>query len=194
MGVSRKSKKQALPKKNVAKKLRKKIRKDSLLLYSANTWLAFMIAEKYYGNIHYVWCTSYFDSKSSPPITYTIPPSSSPFEIYLGFQNDVNKRDTHSSKIKENREGLLRGVEAKLKKGVINKKVADEIRYIINNADISDFNPLIYVIPFHIVKKMLQPVSVDKRARAISDEFIIENLPKEFFDVILGDVKRLVIG
>ncbi len=37
-----------------------------LILYSTNTWLAYKIAERFYGDMHYVWCAPFFDSESLP--------------------------------------------------------------------------------------------------------------------------------
>ncbi|HMR99952.1 MAG TPA: hypothetical protein PKE62_11920 [Anaerolineales bacterium] len=189
-GAYKKLSKQASTKKKVVKKrvkksLARKNAKKTLILYSANTWLAYIIAEDFYGGVHYVWCTPYFDPNSSDRLHYTVPPSSSPFEIYSGLLEDVKRGDRHSSKISENKEGIRRGVEYNLKAGIINDARAKEIEYIIENADIGDFSPLIYVIPYATVKDILEEVPVDKRANPLSHEFIIKKLPREFFDVIL---------
>ena len=51
-------------------------------------------------------------------------------------------------------------------------------------AEISDFEPLMYVIPFDKVKKIAKRVPVAKRAHPLSDEWLIQKLPRKYFDVI----------
>jgi hypothetical protein len=158
--------------------------REPIILYSANTWLAYAIAERYYRGEHYVWCTPYFDASSVAPLNYTVPPSSSPIEIYRGLRKDVLNGDRHSAKIAANKAGIVRGMEAKLSVGAIDDEVATEIASVIGAADILDFRPLLYVIPFHVVRDRLRPVPVRQRAHPMSVEFIIETLPRECFDVI----------
>lgn len=158
--------------------------KSLILLYSASTWLAYVIAERYYGGYHYVWCTPHFDPSSVPSINYTVPPSSSPAEIYRNLQEDVRRSDRHSAKIAANKAGILRGVEFKLAAGEITSEQASEIASIVDAAEPQDFKPLIFVVPFMLVEKLLQPVPVNQRAHPLSDEFIIDRLPREKFDVI----------
>ncbi len=38
---------------------------EKLILYSTNTWIAYKIAQKYYKDEHYIWCTPIFDAKKS---------------------------------------------------------------------------------------------------------------------------------
>jgi hypothetical protein len=54
---------------------------EPIVLYSTSTWLAYAIAEQYYAGDHYVWCTPHFDPSSVPPISYSVPPSSSPLKF-----------------------------------------------------------------------------------------------------------------
>ena len=158
--------------------------RDHILLYSANTRLAYLIAQRYYRGEHYVWCTPYFDPNSISSLEYTVPPSSSPVEIYLGLLQDVDRGDHHSAKVEANKAGILRGIQHKLEAGVINEEDATEITSIVAKADIKDFSPIIFVIPFELVKDKLKPVPVSQRAHPISDEFTIDKLPRECFDVI----------
>jgi hypothetical protein len=157
---------------------------DPILLYSASTRLAYMIAQNYYGKEHYVWCTPHFDANSMPSLEYTVPPSSSPLEIYLGLLQEVDAGDRHSAKIEANKAGILRGVQKKLKSGVITKKHATEIASIIKAAETKDFAPLIFVIPYILIKDKIKPVPVNQRAHPLSQEYIIDRLPRSCFDVI----------
>ena len=110
---------------------------EPILLYSANTWLAYAIAEHYYGGEHYVWCTPHLDPSSVPSINYTVPPSASPIEIYRGLRKDIGSGDRHSAKIAANKTGILRGVEAKRSAGLISPEIASEIASIVEAAEIS---------------------------------------------------------
>jgi hypothetical protein len=157
---------------------------EPILLYSANTWLAYAIAEQYYGGQHYVWCTPYFDPSGVPSINYSVPPSSSPIEIYRGLRKDVTNGDRHSAKISANKAGILRGVEARRKDGDVTAEAAEEIAAILEAADIRDFRPIFFVIPFSLVRDKIEPVPVSQRAHPLSAEFIVKKLPRNCFDAI----------
>jgi hypothetical protein len=155
-----------------------------IVLYSANSWLGYKIADEYYRGQHYVWCTPYFDSSSIPSIDYTVPPSSSPIEIYRSLREDVKRGDRHSAKIAANKAGLLRGVEHKRAAGDVTDEQASEIASIVDASEPRDFRPLIFVIPFHLVQDKLRKVPVSQRAHPLSVEFIIDGLTRDCFDVI----------
>lgn len=155
-----------------------------IVLYSVNSWLAYVIGRRYYHGQHYVWCTPHFDPSSIPSVDYTVPPSSSPVEIYRGFREDVNRGDRHSAKIAANRMGILRGVQCKQDAGDINNEQASEIASIVDAAQPRDFRPLIFVIPYHLVHDKVSSVPVGQRAHPLSVEFIIDRLPRDCFDVI----------
>jgi hypothetical protein len=154
-----------------------------LLLYSANTWLAYSIAESFYGGEHYVWCTPYFTSRAAPPHV-RLPPTSAPASIYRSLAEEVRAGDRHSAKIRDNKLGISRGVKAKLQDGTIDDRQGNEIMDIVGGAEISDFRPLVYVIPRHLVAGVLEPVAIEERAHPLSAEFLIERLPRMHFDVI----------
>jgi hypothetical protein len=158
--------------------------REPIVLYSVNTWLAYAIAEQYYADGHYVWCTPHFDPSSVPSINYAVPASSSPIEIYRGLRKDVSSGDRHSAKIAANKAGILRGMEAQRSAGRITDESAAEIASIVEAADIQDFRPLCYVIPFQLVRDRIEAVPVSQRAHPLSAEFIIRSLPRDCFDVI----------
>jgi hypothetical protein len=157
---------------------------NPLLLYSANTWLSYMIAERYYLGEHYVWCTPYFDPSQVSPRANAVPPTSSPAEIYRVLFEEVRRGDRHSSKIKENRIGILRGASIKKDQGVITDKQANDIGAIVERAETQDFRPLIYVMPYAVVCSQLSEVPVSDRAHPLSVEYIIDRLKHDQFDVI----------
>lgn len=154
-----------------------------IVLFSTNTLLAFQINQKYYDEKHFVYCNPYSNAKS-PPRGTVMPPSSTPCDLFRTFEEDVRRSDLHSAAIKRNRVGLLRGADAKRKQGVITKAQETEIRGIVNSATIDRFTPLLYVIPYALVKTEVKPVPIASKADPFSEEFIIEELPLEAFAIV----------
>lgn len=146
-------------------------------LYSVNTFLAYNINEHFYGGIHYVWCSPSYNQKGNPP-------SSNPKDIVYSLNQDLLGGDKHSSKIEQNRTGLLKGVNAKYNSGIINDEKKDELFYIITNAELIYFKPLIYIISKNDVQNNLIKVSVEKKANFFSQEYLIEQLKSHQFDII----------
>lgn len=157
---------------------------EPLFLYSTNTWLAYIISQTYYREEHYVWCSPYFNTLSVPSSEQTIPPSSLPGKLYKLFYADVYSGEQHSDKINKNKTGILRGANFQERAGVIAEKQKLEIYAIVSRAQIIDFRPIIYVIPFALVCDMIIEVPVDERSHPLSRECRIERLPRRFFDII----------
>jgi hypothetical protein len=155
-----------------------------LILYSTNTWLSYIIAEKYYGGVHYIWCTPHAQTNGQGHFDITTPPTSTPVEILKSLHTEVEGGDRHSSKIRENKVGLLRGATIKKGLGVINEYQEEEIKAIVESAEIRDFRPLLYVMPFDKVAHLLKNIPIADRAHPLSVEFVIEELPRNLFDVI----------
>lgn len=149
-----------------------------ILMYSINTWLSYKISENYFQNKHYVWCAPHYNANGINP------PSSDPYEIYNGLAKDVVGKDHHSAKISMNKSGLLKAAEIKLASKVISTEERDEIVDILSAAQLDDFRPLIYVIPFELVKSIVKPVSIKLKAHTFSKEYIIEQLERPNFDII----------
>jgi hypothetical protein len=158
--------------------------REYLLLYSTNTWLAYKISKEYYGDVHYVWCSPYFSFKSLTSHDVANPPSSSPGEIYDRLFEDVRYGELHSAKIDANRVGLINGANKKAAAGVITTQQKREIHSIVKRAERSSFRPLLYIIPFALVTDLIVNVPVKSRAHPLANEFIIEMLPRRYFDVI----------
>lgn len=160
---------------------------DPLILYSTNTTLAFTINETYYGRKHYVWCSSYFNRAAAASTVYTNPPSSSPERLYQRFAEAAELGDYHSYEIKGNVTGLKKGAVARNRQGVISDAKKAEIFAIIGDAkrrNIMKFMPLLYVIPFALVKNMVYRPTIKNRANSLSDEYIISDLPGNYFDAL----------
>ncbi len=117
-----------------------------LVLYSTNTWLAYQIAERYYRGEHYVWCTPFFNGRSDKGDAGFVPPASCPSEIYRCLHAESRAGDRHSTKIQQNREGIVRGAEEKRDAGAISEDEKTEIESIVEMAAIRDFEPLLYVV------------------------------------------------
>lgn len=154
-----------------------------VLLYSTNTWLAYWIAECYYGGEHFVWCSPFFSPRQAPAYA-NVSPTSCPSAIYHALDQEVRAGDRHSAKIRENRLGLVNGAQRKRTDGVIDQLQEREIVDIVNGAETRDFRPLLYLIPRELVPGMLKGVPVADRAHPLSIEYVIERLPRAAFDVI----------
>ena len=157
--------------------------KRPLLLYSASTWLAYSIAERFYGGIHYAWCSPVYDGGTAA-MHVSIPPSSSPAEIYLRYQEETRRGDRHGQMIAQNLGGIQKGAKAKLAAGVISGAVHAEIKDITERADARAFRPVLFVMPFSRVRTIAREVPVGDRAHPLSVEYQIERLPRRCFDVI----------
>jgi hypothetical protein len=155
---------------------------DPLVLYSTNTWLAFVLAERYFRRMHWVWCSPFF--RPDPSYPGGMPPSAIPGEIYDRLWDDVSRGDRHSGWIAKNRTGLIKAAETKEADGVITARRKAEILSVVNNAALQDFKPLVYVIPFGRVRRIAREVPPNERAHALSVEYIIEKLPRRLFDVL----------
>ena len=163
------------------------IQKRPPLLYSVNTYLAWAINERFYARSHFVWCSEVFDARALGSYTKyaSTPPSSSPRDIYIGLASAVRAGDHNDLKIASNRDGIIGGATLKLKNGEISVDTFDEIIAIADLAQVPDFRPLIYVIPFtRRIQKRLVAVPVRKRAHPLSAEYIVEGLSANEFDIL----------
>ncbi len=157
---------------------------DPLLLYSTNTLLAYHLNQTYYGELHYVWCSAIFGASNILAPYRPNPPSSSPQEIYDSLLKDIANGDKHSAKIKQNRAGLRRGANFKHTKGEISDEQRLEIFDKVRLAQIADLKPLLYLIPYSLVRGILSTVPVKHRANPLAEEFIIQKLARSKFDII----------
>jgi hypothetical protein len=157
---------------------------DPLVLYSTNTELAYRINEHYYGQIHYVWCNPYFNADSAPKLDIDMPPSSTPCDIYHGYLKELDRKERHRQNIDRNKLGLLRGIDSKRRLGVITEAQQRELRDLVEAAGLECYRPLVYVIPFAGVAQRARLQSPAERAALFSQEILIEQLPRQCFDVL----------
>jgi hypothetical protein len=145
-----------------------------------------MINERYYKGFHYVWCSEVFDARAQ--YAYgphaSIPPSSSPGEIYKAMREDVRRGDRHSENLKRLRKSIGEGAKAKFDAEEITQAQHKEIKKILDQALLADFRPLLYIIPYQGVAKVVEEVSIEERAHPLSLELRISVLPRTLFDVI----------
>jgi len=109
----------------------------------------------------------------------TVPPTSSPLEVYRSLYEEVRRGDDHSAKIQDNKAGLLRGASFKRQHSVITEQEERDIAAIVDRAANRDFRPLLYVIPYGLVRSLLADVPVANRAHPLSREYVIADLPRE---------------
>jgi hypothetical protein len=157
--------------------------REPLLLYSTSTWLAYAIAERFYGGVHYAWCSPVYDGATADPHV-NIPPSSSPAEIYRALLEETRRGERHSSLIAQNRQGVLTGADAKLAAGVIDPVQRQEIGDILERLVPDEFRPVLYIIPYERVRGMVSEVPVHERAHPLSEEYRVQALPRESFHMI----------
>ena len=152
--------------------------KDNPFLFSVGSFFSYKIDRRYYGNVHYVWCTTSFDNKKQP-IT------SNPQSICKRFLEQIISGDRHTSEIDNNKAGILRGAQAKLESGIINENQYQEICQLVNIADYEDFFPVLYVIDARRVGyERCKEVERNKKASDTSIEYIIFDLREGEYELI----------
>jgi hypothetical protein len=154
------------------------------IYYSCSTWLSYQICQHYYGQRHYAWCAPFFDAESVFSLPNSIPPSSNPRAIYWSLKRDVDAGDLHSAKIADVRDGIEHGAAIKRAAGIITRSQCLQIKRIARFAHVSDFVPLMFVIPLHPVTGRVKLVDIRNRASSLSEEYIITDLPRHLFDAI----------
>ncbi len=153
------------------------------VLYSTMTAVAYNINTKYYGGLHYLWCTPYFGSDFASP-HFTVPPSSSPLEIYNTIKKEIEGADLHNTKIKLNRMGIRKGAGIMLKCGKISSDQHNELIAISKAAPMQQFKPLLCVISRIEAVPYYQKINVKDKANPLSHEYIVADLPQSAFDII----------
>ena len=155
-----------------------------IILYSANTLLAYSLSEQFYGGTHYVWCVPNRE-RMHERVRGPMPPTSDPFRIYASLMHALKENDRHCPQIRQNRAGLLRGAEQKFQEGLISKDIFHYIYSIIDEASLNDFSPILYVIPYHKVKDRIVLPKPSEKAGSLSVEYRIHDLKSDEFDAIM---------
>jgi hypothetical protein len=156
---------------------------EPLILYSTNTWLAYAVAERFYGGVHHAWCSPVYDAVTAARHV-NIPPSSSPAEIYRALSEDARRGERHSALFVSKLKGVANAAQQKAEAGLIPEARAREIQDMVEKAHPAELRPVLYVIPFAGVRDRVVEVPVADRAHPFSLEFRIFALPRACFDVI----------
>lgn len=152
-----------------------------LIVYSCITKLAYNLGQNFYGGVHYVWCAP----RPAPDrFGWRNPDSSDPLAIYRHVLKAIQDGDGHSPLIEQNRRGLLFGAQTKEQQGVINAATRQRIEAVVKLAPLSDFSPLLLVMPYAAVCDIIRQADLEHTARPTSEEYIIEALPRNSFDVL----------
>lgn len=155
------------------------------ILYSVGTYLAYIISRRYYGNIHYVWCTTKFNDLGQPP-------TSNPCKICRGYLEQIVTGDRHAKEIERNIMGILAGAEKKFNVGIIDKKAYNTIKETVSISEYESFFPVLYIIDSRKVEGKCREVPEADRASNHSVEYVIENLEESEFEIIF--VKDMISG
>ena len=134
----------------------------------------------------YVWCSKIFCENQQGAHALPFPPSSNPSKIYSDLRKAVDMRDVHDPKIKSIKLTLKRVARKIQRNGEITDTQYRNILDIIKRADISDFKPLIYIIPYQNVLTggKIKRIPPKNAANPLSEEYRIEDLNEEEFEVI----------
>lgn len=159
--------------------------KKNPILYSVGTYLAYKIAKRYYKNVHYVWCTTEFNSFEQPP-------TSNPSKICKRYLELITTGDRHAKEIEDNMVGILKGAKAKFDSGIINEMEYNEIRGIVSVAEYESFFPVLYIIESEKIKDKCVEVSLADKASDDAIEYKIEKLMDNEFQLIF--IKDILSG
>lgn len=156
-----------------------------LLLWSTNTALKFKIQERFRDGKHHVWCSQTFDGKAvgKYAIGRDQAISSDPLAIYKDLRDAVDSSDSHNAKIASQIKVLTALAVQWAADGQISDRNRDEIIAIVSKAVITDWKPLIFVIPYATVASRVKEVPRAKRA-SHEPEFIVEDLASTEFEII----------
>ena len=154
-------------------------------LFSVGTRISYRIAKDYYGNVQYVWCSPKFDLLEQPP-------TSNPMTIARRYIEQIRTGDRHAKEIDANKTGILSGAKVKFNAKIIDQKQKDEIYSIIALAKYEDFFPVLFVIDSKKVAEKCKIVESTEKATDLSQEFLIENLLPDEYELI--DFKKLFDG
>ena len=147
------------------------------ILYSVGTYLAYIISRRYYGNVHYVWCTTKFNDLGQPPTL-------NPCKICRGYLEQIVTGDRHARVIGNNITGILTGAEKKFNVGIIDKGEYNAIKDMVSTADYELFLPVLYIIDGRKVKSKCKGGPEADKASDNSVEYVIENLEENEFETI----------
>jgi len=157
------------------------------ILYSTNTQLKYVLQRDYFGGLHYAWCSSVFDPRTLGRYSAgaQLPSSSNPATIYRDLHEaSIKTPDWHCKKVQDQKATLMALAVKFAVAGKITELARDEAIEIVRTAPISEWRPLLYVVPYtEALKPRVKDVPFDKRASR-EMEYIVEDLKADEFHVI----------
>lgn len=161
------------------------LKHKNLLFYSTSSYISYVINSQFYGQ-HFLWCSPVFNPAGLDRMNplRNISTTSSPHDIYNTYKSSVVSNDGHSSIIKQNREGIKRGAIFKRAEGIITDNELQIINLKVDRASISDFRPVIYLIPASPIINKIELVSVEEIANPLGTEYRIKDLVDGEFEII----------
>jgi hypothetical protein len=155
------------------------------LLWSTNTFLKHLIQQTFANDRHYVWCSPVFEGAALAKyaIGANQPSSSDPASIYRGLHLAVRSGDAKYDKILSQKKTLKARAVKWANDGLIDNEQRDEIFAMIKHAQIVDFRPLLYVIPYPPVASRVKVVPLPKRS-GHQREYVITDLASNEFHII----------
>lgn len=132
-----------------------------------------------------MWCSQVFDAEKQSPYALGAAqaPSSDPKAIYKDLAQAIARADDHNAKI-ASQKTVLSGLAIDWhNNGAISEKDRDEIAAMVTAARITEWRPLLFVIPYSLVSSRV--IDVPRNDRASSEpEYIIPDLVTDEFDII----------
>lgn len=158
---------------------------SNLLLYSVNPWIKYHVQSRFRSDRHYVWCSEQPDSRTADKNTLAsfVPPSSNPVEIYADLASAVKRGERHHTKISAIKATYTTLAASWVSDGSMTSDDRDELVYLLEHAEISQWRPVMYVIPRSGVSNKIKTVHPSKRA-GIGMEYIIDDLVGNEFDLL----------
>ena len=149
---------------------------EPLFLVSVQSKLAYLINENYYNGLHYAWCSPGFDCPKNPP-------DSNPKMLFSRWREDYLNYATDSPLIQKNRKGIKKGILHQRAMGFISEKTSEQLINLTDTAPFTYFCPVLYVMPYQLVKNLIEDVEFEEKANPFSIEFKLPDLPNKFFNV-----------
>lgn len=157
---------------------------DPMLLWSATNRVVHHVSAHFFPAF-YVWCSPVFEGNALGRYALGAgqPPSSDPATIYRALHAAVSRRDEHNADV-QRQKTKLRSVALDLQaNGLIDADDAAEVVSYVEAAHISEWTPMIYVIPYAGVKGRVWRVPRGDRASG-SPEYVIRDLRSTEFEAI----------
>lgn len=147
--------------------------------------MKYQIQQRFFGDRHYVWCSPTFEAAALGRYSLGAyqPPSSDPCSIYRQLRDAVSKSDGHEPKIVSQTATLKALAIDQAAAGKITDGNRDEILALLSHAQIVDWRPLIYVVPYHLVEPRVELVPREQRASHVP-EYVVRDLGRHEFEII----------